>query len=208
MFFSLISVKIVGLELFGVLQLAFFNLADNKFVNIYLSPLLGWKYLNGFNIDLISQTVVPENVQAIKYNNSFLANINVMFLILLAEFLAALLLTLLSKKFPVFKKINKFFLHQVFITLFLFNSFNIAFSAGLHFKYASPSNTEYYSLSTFAAILGIGLYLTILILLQTSKEDEFGEFKNKFKKDCVNQIYMSVSVVYRMALGFYMAISN
>jgi hypothetical protein len=50
MFFSLVSVKIVGLELFGVLQLAYFNLADNEYVNLYLSPLLNWKFLNGFNI--------------------------------------------------------------------------------------------------------------------------------------------------------------
>lgn len=84
MFFAIISVKIVGLELFGVLQLAFFNLADNKFVNLYLSPLLGWKYLNGFNLDLTNiQNSVPENVQAIKYNNSFISNINIMFLILI-----------------------------------------------------------------------------------------------------------------------------
>ena len=51
MFFSLISVKIVGLELFGVLQLAYLNLADNSYVNLYLSPLLDWRYLNGYNID-------------------------------------------------------------------------------------------------------------------------------------------------------------
>lgn len=29
LFLSLISIKIVGLELFGVLQLAYFNLVDN-----------------------------------------------------------------------------------------------------------------------------------------------------------------------------------
>lgn len=92
--------------------------------------------------------------------------------------------------------------------MFLFNSFNIAFSAGLHFKYANPQNTEYYVLSTVAAVFGLAFYIAILALLQTSSDNEFGEFKNKFKKDCVNQIYMSVSVIYRMALGFYMAVSN
>lgn len=111
MFFALISVKIVGLELFGVLQLAFFNLADNQFVNIYLSPLLGWKYLNGFNIDLTSSFLVPENVQAIKYSNSFISNINIMFLILLIEFVVAIIFTVLSHKIPVLAKINKFLLH-------------------------------------------------------------------------------------------------
>lgn len=86
MFFSLISIKIVGLELFGVLQLAYFNLSDHDFVNLYLSPLLSWRYLNGFNFNLnnlLSQpNTVPLNVQAIEYGSSFMANINVMFLVL------------------------------------------------------------------------------------------------------------------------------
>lgn len=92
-----------------------------------------------------------------------------MFLILLIEFVVAITFTVLSHKFPVFGKINKFLLHQVFITLFLFNSFNIAFSAGLHFKYANAQNTEYYILSTLAAVLGLVLYMTILVLLQRAK---------------------------------------
>jgi hypothetical protein len=62
MFFSLASVKIVGLELFGVLQLAYFNLADNEYVNLYLSPLLNWKFLNGFNIKFKNASIVPANV--------------------------------------------------------------------------------------------------------------------------------------------------
>lgn len=111
LFFALLSVKIVGLQLFGVLQLAFFNLADNQFVNLYLSPLLGWKYLNGFNIDITSQKLVPENVQAIKYSNSFISNMNVMFLILLTEFLIAIAATVISNRIHVIKKINKFLLH-------------------------------------------------------------------------------------------------
>ena len=46
----LASLKIVGLEMFGTLQIAFFNLADQSFVNLYLSPLLDWRYMNGYNI--------------------------------------------------------------------------------------------------------------------------------------------------------------
>lgn len=58
------------------------------------------------------------------------------------------------------------------------------------------------------AVIGLGTYLTILFFLQVANKDEFGEYKQKFKKDCVNQMYMSVSVIYRMALGTYMAVSN
>ena len=169
MFLSLLSVKIVGLELFGVLQLAFFNLADNEFVNLYLSPLLSWKYLNGFNLDLsTAQPSIPENVQAIKYNGSFISNINVMFLLLIVEFVVALTLVILARKKPILERISKFMFHEVFLTLFLFSSFNIAFSVGLHFKYATQENTENYGLSTFAAVLGVLFYLIILVVIQTA----------------------------------------
>lgn len=47
---SLASAKIVGLELFGVFQLAYLNLADQPSVNLFLSPLLNWRYMNGFNL--------------------------------------------------------------------------------------------------------------------------------------------------------------
>ena len=47
---SLFSGKIVGLELFGVLQVAFFSLAHQPSVNLFLSPLLDWRYVNGYNL--------------------------------------------------------------------------------------------------------------------------------------------------------------
>lgn len=118
------------------------------------------------------------------------------------------MLRVLSDKFEKLERVGRLFLQEIFITLFLFNSFNIAYSVGLHFKYATPDNSNYYWLSTIIAVLGIFTYLLILFLLQVAKKDEFGEFKEKFKKDCVNQTYISVSVLYRMALGVYMATSN
>ena len=29
--------------------MAYFNLADHDFVNLYLSPFLNWRFVNGFN---------------------------------------------------------------------------------------------------------------------------------------------------------------
>lgn len=37
---SVFSGKIVGLELFGILQLSYFVLSEHSFLNIYLAPLL------------------------------------------------------------------------------------------------------------------------------------------------------------------------
>ena len=207
LFFAVISIKIVGLELFGVLQLAYFNLADNEYVNLYLSPLLNWRFLNGFNLALEKGSPVPESILAIDYGISFISNINVMFLLLICELILGLLLHFVGAKVAFLKKVSKFMLQEVFLTLFLFSSFNIAFSAGLHFKYATPASTQYYELSTLAAVLGVLTYLIILFCFQFAEKQDFGEFKQKFKKDCINQLYISFSVIYRMALGLYMATS-
>lgn len=133
---------------------------------------------------------------------------NIMLLLLIAEFVIGVIIRIASKKFPSLKKAGKFMLQDVFLTLFLFNSFNIAFSAGLHFKYATPDNTQYYILSTVAAIVGIIFYLIIIFIFQFSAHRDFGEFKQKFKQDWVNRSYIFISVLYRMALGVYMSVSN
>lgn len=52
MLFSLLNCKIIGLELFGVLQLAYFSISNHDFVNIYLGPLKYMKLSNGFNLKL------------------------------------------------------------------------------------------------------------------------------------------------------------
>ena len=51
--FSLLSCKIVGLELFGVMQLAYFSLSSHDFINIYLGPLKNMKLSNGLNLGLV-----------------------------------------------------------------------------------------------------------------------------------------------------------
>lgn len=48
---SLLTCKIVGLELFGVLQLAYFSLSLQSFMNIYIAPLVGLRTMNGLNIE-------------------------------------------------------------------------------------------------------------------------------------------------------------
>ena len=97
-----------------------------------------------------------------------------MFILLVAELVIATIFMLLADKFPILATINRFFFQQIFITLFLFNSFNIAFSAGLHFKYATAENTRLYIPSTITAVLGIVVYLIALIMLQSANENGFG----------------------------------
>lgn len=51
---SILSCKIVGLELFGVLQIAYFTLSSHSYLNIYLEPLTKFRSLNGLNLKFFS----------------------------------------------------------------------------------------------------------------------------------------------------------
>lgn len=77
------STCLIGIELIGVLQLAFLNLGDNLYIHLYLSPILGWYYVNGYNIKPTQFNVVPHNIQQIGYTNTFLSNFNVMYGVLI-----------------------------------------------------------------------------------------------------------------------------
>lgn len=79
---SLFSAKIIGLELFGVLQLSYFALAEQSFLNLYLAPMLDFKLVNGFNMAILNeQGAVPKNLQDMKIASSFLNNCNIMLLL-------------------------------------------------------------------------------------------------------------------------------
>ena len=56
-----------------------------------------------------------------------------------------------------------------FITLIMFNTLNIGFSAGIHWKYADP-NENSYIFSTLGLYVGLVLLCLMIICLQiTSK---------------------------------------
>ena len=72
-------------------------------------------------------------------SGSFINNCNVMLLVLFGELLVSLAMYIVSKitRSHKLRKLSLRFLKQGFVTLVLFNAFNIAFSAGVHWKYAS-----------------------------------------------------------------------
>lgn len=49
---------------------------------------------------------------------------------------------------------------------------------------------------------------TVLMFLQTADQKHFGQYKLKFKSNFINKAYIPISVVYRIILGLYMALSN
>ena len=76
---------------------------------------------------------------------TFINNCNVMLFLLFGELLLGLTLFILTKitLSPKLKTVALRLLKQGFITLVLFNIFNVAFSAGVHWKFANPSDSSY-----------------------------------------------------------------
>ena len=152
---------------------------------------------------------MPENYSKMGVAGTFINNCNVMLFLLFGEFVVALILYIISK-FARKEKLEKLalrLLKQGFVTLVLFNIFNISFSAGVHWKYAVPTDDGYILSSVILYGTLIAMVVAVGAMELTSKED-YGEFKKKFKNVWICQLYIPLTVVYRMVLGFYTAVKS
>ena len=139
----------------------------------------------------------------------FLSNFNVMLIALAAE------IVLSAAGLAIFKvignktgrEVSKRFLKEGSLTLLIFSSFNIAFSAGLHWNYAS-SSSPHYTLHTAFLYSALLLVVLVICFLEFSSQKGYGEFKDKFKRDFGSTIYVSMSLLYRTGLGIYVSINN
>jgi hypothetical protein len=121
--------------------------------------------------------MAPERVKAIGYKSNFIRNCNIMLFLVLAVMTVSLILylsTYLCKNCaPSLYSISRRMIKEVLLTLILFNCFNFAYSAGLHFRYASPEDSLYV-LGTVAAITTLILQVAMAIGLLVTEDDGFG----------------------------------
>ena len=212
-FLSLIPAKINGLELIGVLQLAYFSLAQQQNINALLEPFMTMKIVNGFNPSILTEnkSILPDQVSSLGVESLFLNNCNVMLGLIILELIVAAVLfgvaQLVSSFSAKLASVGKYLIKEGLLTLMMFNAFNIAFGVGIHFHYADKS-ADGYVLSSFAAILAAALIFVPCILLMATASKQFGEFKDKLKPDLMCQLYFVFALVYRFALGFYIAVNN
>ncbi len=210
---SLIPAKINGLELMGVLQLAYFSLAQQENVNALLEPFMKMNEVNGFNPRILAQLdeALPDQIAALGLDALFLNNCSVMFFLVVAEVIVAGVLYVLAKLVSScstkLASLAKYLIKEVLLTLMMFNAFNIAFGVGLHFNYADKSS-EGYLLSSLAAILAAILIFVPIILLVVTEPKQFGEFKDKLKPGLVCQWYFVFALLYRFVLGYYTAVKT
>jgi hypothetical protein len=75
----------------GVLQLAYFSLAQQENVNALLEPFMRMNEVNGFNPRILSQIdeALPDQIEALGLQSLFLNNCSVMFLVIVVEVIVA-----------------------------------------------------------------------------------------------------------------------
>ena len=97
----------------------------------------------------------------------------------------------MSKFFPVFLK-------QGFITLLLFSACMMGFSAGVYITYSGGSVVN----TCFVVCALVGMVGGMLVL-ELSRPEHLGEFKQMFKSDAGCQLYVVLSIVYRVGVSVY-----
>ena len=113
-------------------------------------------------------------------------------------------------KVKALSSIAEYFFFQLFPSLTIFCTFSISYATGLHLLYATEQNTKNYALSTFAMVFGVSMcFLSVLVLefgnQKGNEREKYGELKLKFKNNYATDCYISVSILFRMCLGFQMS---
>lgn len=70
-------------------------------------------------------------------------------------------------------KLSLRLLKQGFLTLVLFNAFNISFSAGVHWKFAEPSDATY-PISTFILLGTLAAIIICVFAMEFTYKQDYG----------------------------------
>ena len=176
---SMFTNKIVGIEMMGVIQIAFFSLANLSFLTPYLKPLAKLKMVNGFNFKYIDNKDTPINISGLDYVSNISNSINVMLVFPMLCLIIGSVLFLMSKlkyykksrSIDVIKWSKKFF-KQYFLTSTMFSLYNISFSTAIFIKYNIDKS---YILYDILILVGSNAcVLALILILAFTLPSEFG----------------------------------
>lgn len=89
----------------------------------------------------------------------------------------------------------------------MFNVLNISFSIGTYYNYKDPSSSLYNLNNTLIGVTLIVIFIAICCMHWTDAEG-YGEFKSKFKKFTICQLFIPLIIFERIFLGLYEALQN
>ncbi len=93
-------------------------------------------------------------------------------------------------------------LKQLFMTILLFNLFNISFSIGIFFDLSTETHS-FYSEDCFLVFLSLLFILTTVFCFFATSQIDYGEFHAKFKLDLACKLYIPLQILYRLVIGIY-----
>lgn len=162
--------KIIGIELFGVWQVAFFSVSNIDNIQPLLSPLLEFASLNGYNFDACKNCEdVPNRIKAINHQSQISSNLNVMLIVLVLEAVVAGILygvsyLATSNSFKL-QDVARRMLKEYLLMITLFNTLNIGYSIGIQVTYGSPE-----PLDVIISIVSVGFLVASTVGLTFCKK--------------------------------------
>lgn len=201
--------KIVGLELFAVLQTSFFSLSNTDRVHPFLTPLFQLQMLNGYNIPItdIDRRHVPDRVSAIGYSADFSTNFNISLGILC--FLPILSLLFSASQFVFRRHAAK--LSEVagrvrgeyLLTVTLFFSLSYGYSFGLQLLYGKFDFLNFGMLSLAFVVVS-----AVLLMSRFCPPSYYGEFVSSLRFPTDSRLYFCLALVYKLTMGAIMSTFN
>lgn len=141
--------------------------------------------------------------------SNFINNFNIMLMVYYGYFVLLVICNIIAANFC--KQEYKMYCHrallQGMVTLTLFNCFNFSFAAGVHWKYASPADDQFYTLGAALSILTFVAVIGVLVSMMLADKKILGEFRTKFK-GFPSQFFIPLTIVYRIVLGVFCAVKN
>lgn len=209
-FLGMFCDKVIGVELFGVLQLAYLCVSDINNVQPLLSPLMNMSIVNGYNPPLFDQHAnVPRRIRVIGYCEEFLNNFSVMLALILVEIIAALGVLAVGKVIPAYgercRAIAMRMLKEYLMMLTVFNSLNLAYSLGIEATYG---RSDIHTPNIIAGVVSLVLPLAMIGVLALTNRKEFGEFSSHYRNNFICQSYFAVTLLYRLVLGSLLSHQN
>lgn len=119
----------------------------------------------------------------------------------------SIIFLLISKKIPILQLAYTLTIKKTLLTILIFNSLNMSFCMGVHYKYSTSANTLHYDYSCILVIATAVVYLAIMVYLQVGRAYHFGDYKDYFKVNCVTRMYICNTLAYRLCLGFYLGVN-
>lgn len=187
-----------------MLQLAYLVLPSYGELNVYLAGLRGFRVFTGFAVEVLQESGagMPPGLGLVGYRAMFLNNCNVMLLLMIIELFVAGVLYLMGRLSTniTLTRIGLTLLKQGFIFLVMFNVLNVSYAIGVDFVYnqgASAGNTA-------AIFFAVAAVMAAVYFLNRSSPEGYGEFRDKFKPSYESQMYISLSIGFRIAVALWL----